>query len=310
MSEYNQPSPEDIVNLVNAVLTRRDCREEDFPDNLRQVEGAESMFAMLWAIRKMVYAISRGELDYVFREKGCVPGALKSMQANLRNMTWQAQRIAAGEYHHRIDFLGDFSVAFNKMAEDLQKSFAELSSLNEKYKEMSFRDPLTGCYNRRAFESMVGFRMEPMKGQDLVATVIMCDIDHFKKVNDTYGHDSGDDVLCAFSSSVASCLRNDDILCRYGGEEFVVFLPETTLEDGTQVAERLRGTVASKPIQSNGVEIAITASFGVAQMDPVPQDCDYLLPILEKAISEADSYLYHAKHSGRNRVCSTIEPVS
>lgn len=307
MSENAPASPEDIVALVNCVMTRRDCHEDEFPENLRQVEGAEAMFNMLWGIRKMIYAISRGELEHVFREKGCVPGALKAMQANLLHLTWQAQRIAAGEYHHRIDFMGDFSMAFNKMAEDLEKSFAELMDLNEKYKEQSFRDPMTGCYNRRAFESLVSFRLESMKGQELVSTVIMCDIDHFKKVNDTYGHDSGDDVLCSFTSTVASCLRSDDILCRYGGEEFVIFLPETSLRLALVVAERLRHAVESKVVNSSGKNISITSSFGVAEMELIPQDCENTIPLLEKAMSEADKCLYHAKHSGRNRVCSKAD---
>lgn len=307
MPDSPAPSPEQLIAFIKDILTRRDKREDDLPDELRAVEGMDELHALLWALRNMVYALSRGELEYPFREKGCVPGALKAMQADLRHMTWQAQRIAAGEYHHRIDFLGEFSVAFNKMAEDLEKSFKELNSLNEQYKELSSRDPLTGIHNRRAFESLVGFHLDSLKGQDIPCAIIMADIDHFKRVNDTYGHASGDDVLRAFSSTLAASLRAGDILCRFGGEEFVIFMPEADLEAGIMVAERLREAAQQTVVPSQGFDIAITASFGVAQMPPIPDDGTSLVPLLEKTIATADACLYAAKHGGRNRVCSVPE---
>jgi diguanylate cyclase (GGDEF)-like protein len=126
----------------------------------------------------------------------------------------------------------------------------------------------------------------------------MLDIDHFKKINDTYGHQSGDLVLASVASTFQEVLRNVDISGRLGGEEFAVILPETGIEKATEVAERLREIIsADKVTLTDGIEINYTVSIGVATLIEKTSNINMLL-------NEADKALYKAKQTGRNRVCS------
>ncbi|MGV7211432.1 diguanylate cyclase [Oxalobacteraceae bacterium A2-2] len=170
-------------------------------------------------------------------------------------------------------------------------------------KNLSVRDPLTGCYNRRHLhQQLLETEIQRAQRYQLSLTVVMCDIDHFKQVNDSHGHHGGDAVLQAYAAMLLSTTRdNIDSVVRYGGEEFLLILPETDLDGGVQLAERLRQLCADTPTLHNGRQIAITASFGVASADfsaPGPG------PAPEAMVAAADTLLYQAKRSGRNRVCS------
>ena len=125
------------------------------------------------------------------------------------------------------------------------------------------------------------------------------DIDFFKKVNDTYGHLVGDEVLCEFSKRIANAKREDDLLCRYGGEEFVVILGETNLDDAIAIAKNCNLAICSEVFATSAGEISVTVSIGVAQL-PMNNNALDSAALLELA----DVQLYRAKGSGRNRVCS------
>jgi diguanylate cyclase (GGDEF)-like protein len=132
--------------------------------------------------------------------------------------------------------------------------------------------------------------------------VAMCDLDHFKKINDTHGHQCGDKVLKHFVAGIRDLIRTDsDWIARYGGEEFLLVLPETSLENAHKLCERLRKNIEKTPIIFKRKKITITASFGVtgfsSRSDPVNLNLDSL-------IHRADEYLYNAKESGRNTVIS------
>lgn len=181
--------------------------------------------------------------------------------------------------------------------EELVASKAQIERQNEELRRLATRDPLTGCLNRRAFfeklESL--FVRAQNAGQRLCC--IITDIDHFKSFNDRYGHAIGDQVLQVFSHSLGSGLRDDDLLCRYGGEEFCIILPDVSVTEALAVAERLRSQVesrAGKGIRSTP-GIKITASFGVAALEDAIAD-----PV--ELIDRADQALYQSKRNGRNRV--------
>ncbi len=169
-------------------------------------------------------------------------------------------------------------------------------------KNLSVRDPLTGCYNRRHLhEQLLETEISRAQRYRLSLTVIMCDLDHFKAVNDTYGHYGGDAVLQSFAALMQSMTRDSiDSVVRYGGEEFLLILPETDLAGGELLAERLRQALASTPVEHAGQQIKVTASFGVASVDFATSTHDAHLNM----IAAADDLLYAAKNSGRNRVCA------
>jgi diguanylate cyclase (GGDEF)-like protein len=156
-------------------------------------------------------------------------------------------------------------------------------------------DPLTGINNRRAFYNIAIplWNVTQRHGRDL--SILIMDIDRFKDINDTNGHACGDEVLRATTQVITETMRDQDVAARWGGEEFIVLLPETGLEQATIFAERLHLSIAASPIQCGRRTIGITASFGVAARSGRESSLDEL-------ITAADSFLLIAKHSGRNRV--------
>ncbi|WP_461833198.1 sensor domain-containing diguanylate cyclase [Desulfothermus sp.] len=164
--------------------------------------------------------------------------------------------------------------------------------LQDKLIELSMKDPLTGLYNRRFFEKKFEEERERCKRFSNTFSIIMLDIDDFKKINDTYGHNVGDEVLINIANTIMKRIRKIDIAARWGGEEFVILLPETNLKDAVLVAENIRISIAK--IKTPKVK-KITASFGVAEY----RDGDNLY----KLINRADEQLYKAKRDGKNLVC-------
>jgi len=162
--------------------------------------------------------------------------------------------------------------------------------------EAAVTDPLTGLYNRRYMETHVGTLVDQAAARNKPLSVLVLDIDYFKSINDTYGHDAGDDVLQDFAIRIRKSIRGIDLACRYGGEEFVVVMPETDMAVATMVAERLRRRIASEPfpIQKGTRTLDVTISIGIAALAP---DDD-----AAAVIKRADQALYRAKRDGRNRV--------
>jgi two-component system cell cycle response regulator len=162
--------------------------------------------------------------------------------------------------------------------------------------EMAITDALTGLYNRRYMETHVGTLVDQANSRGKPLSVLILDIDYFKSINDTHGHDAGDDVLQDFAIRIRKSIRGIDLACRYGGEEFVVVMPETDMAVATMVAERLRRRIASEPfpIQKGARMIEVTISIGIAALGPNDDAA--------AVIKRADLALYRAKRDGRNRV--------
>jgi diguanylate cyclase (GGDEF)-like protein len=180
---------------------------------------------------------------------------------------------------------------------DLERS---LRLKNEEVRALSIRDSLTGTFNREYLTERLQQELKRSQRYGHPLSLIMCDIDHFKDVNDRYGHRAGDQILKDFVSRIAGSIRIDvDWIARYGGEEFLIVLPETDLASACIVAERLRRLVGEAPFRLRGREIGITSSFGVASCDPARQPGKVSFDGL---MEQADRYLYQAKREGRNAV--------
>ena len=170
----------------------------------------------------------------------------------------------------------------------------------EQIKVLSMTDPLTGSYNRRYLIENLPNEIKKAQRYKSSFSLVICDLDHFKKVNDKYGHQGGDQVLMAFVQCIKGTFRNDiDWVARYGGEEFIIALPETDANGAQTFAERLRNAMANKVILSEGKEIRITASFGVTGFDASTPAENIST---EGLVRMADQCLYRAKEEGRNRV--------
>jgi len=207
--------------------------------------------------------------------------------------------------------VGSLAKSFNRMAElvvqhrtGLQRMVdertSELKSLNEKLRELSVRDELTGCFNRRYFVDNLGKEITRLRRYGGPLSVVMCDLDNFKNINDKHGHSIGDVVLQEFSSILMRSSRKDiDWVVRYGGEEFLIVLPNTPLRGAVMLAERFRTLIEEKVFVSSDDKPRVTASFGVMAMEP---SADKGKLSIDSVVSRVDALLYRAKNEGRNRV--------
>jgi len=184
----------------------------------------------------------------------------------------------------------------------LQRTVAEV---NDRLTRLANTDSLTQLMNRPAIVEQLEREITRAKRTNLPLAVVMADVDHFKDVNDTYGHGAGDAVLQEFARRIGGFVRKYDSVGRYGGEEFLILLPGLPAEAASRVVERFREKIGDTPIEADGSEISVTASFGVAWFTPES------LSDAKHAVNEADILLYAAKNGGRNRVeCKRfVEPV-
>lgn len=179
------------------------------------------------------------------------------------------------------------------------------AELFHEVRETSVRDSLTGCFNRKhALEVMDG-ELRRSRRSKLPLSVVMFDLDHFKEINDRFGHLCGDAVLAAVGQQMNAVLRGSDLKCRYGGEEFLILLPETPLAGARRVADTLRRELEEHPVRWNDASVGVTASFGITGITPGEVDANAI-------IGRADAALYRAKESGRNcvRAAEEHEPVA
>ena len=198
-------------------------------------------------------------------------------------------------------FIGIFHDISQRKAyeKELHNNRLELQAMNETLLTLSYRDGLTGIFNRRAFDEAISKELQQAQRDSTPLSVVMCDIDHFKNYNDTYGHQMGDETLIAVASGIADCVqRPSDVVARYGGEEFVLLLPQTDTAGAQLIAERTRNLIAGLEIPNRGSDAhaSVTLSLGVATLLPNTKGSP------ESLIQAADTALYTAKKVGRNNV--------
>ena len=179
--------------------------------------------------------------------------------------------------------------------ENLKSQLEKIELLQEKLREQATLDPLTGLYNRRYMIDMMHRELSRAKRENTPISIAIMDLDHFKNINDTFGHKGGDAVLVAMAELFLSHVRTSDIVCRYGGEEFLILMPGASIDHAAERMEELRKIIEAKSIIHNDKTIPVTASIGVSSYPLNGEDDDALL-------LEADNMLYNSKRNGRNRV--------
>ena len=181
----------------------------------------------------------------------------------------------------------------NKAVAWIAVNISERKRLEKKLLELSVKDELTGLYNRRYIHDDISKRIASFARYNTPFSIAFIDIDYFKKINDRYGHDAGDEVLKALSDLVQSELRNSDIFARFGGEEFIAVFPNTSKKDAAVFVERLRNTIQEQRVETTSGSIAFTISIGLTEVIESDKAFDTI-------VKRADEALYIAKEKGRN----------
>lgn len=188
----------------------------------------------------------------------------------------------------------------SEVKEQIKESTSVLREQAEESEKKAITDGLTGAFNRRFFETKLEEELNLAKRFRNKLCLVMFDIDHFKEVNDTYGHQAGDVILAEVAQVAGSMITSVDSLCRYGGEEFAVIMPETGVEKAVETAEKIRAAIQDHAFYGGDRLINVTASFGAAEYPTHSL-------IKQALIEKADGALYYAKHSGRNNVKAAIK---
>lgn len=291
MAQIPEKSQE-LLNLaienLQSLLTDRTVSPEP-PKELATVNGFPQLHATLLEVRTAIMGFASGDLGCQITKKGFLPGSIKALQASLNHLTWQTKMIASGDFTQRVDFMGDFSESFNSMVTLLDESMRKLELI-------AHTDPLTGSNNRGYFMQLLAAELERAKRYGHLFTVLMLDLDHFKRVNDSRGHAAGDEALRYLCRVLqTSGLRKTDFFGRIGGEEFALVFPETGIEGAAEAAEKVRDNLKETAVIHEGQEFFITASIGISEwrFDDTQ----------ETLLTRADQAMYRAKETGRDRVC-------
>ena len=163
--------------------------------------------------------------------------------------------------------------------------------------ELVSTDALTGLFNFRHFKTVLQAEMDRSKRSGIPTSLVMVDVDHFKAINDTYGHEAGNLALKSLADILSNEVRTTDIVCRYGGEEFAMIFPETHLNLAVKVADRIRKQISSQPVAIDDAEIKLTVSMGASVY------MKFSVLDFNDFVASVDKYLYEAKQSGRNCIC-------
>jgi diguanylate cyclase (GGDEF)-like protein len=210
------------------------------------------------------------------------------------NLDVDLRAIGGGELGYLVEVFNDMVGRLRHNRAELDAGNDLLRAKNEELEHLAITDALTGLFNRRHLMTVLSRETLRARRHEAPYVILMMDVDHFKAYNDTFGHQAGDDVLTRVGVVLGQVVREVDVAARYGGEEFLVLLPETRIEEGERVAERIRGFIEN---EFSGPEEnrRVTVSIGVAAY---PSDGE----TLEALIASADAALYRAKQRGRNRV--------
>jgi diguanylate cyclase (GGDEF)-like protein len=231
----------------------------------------------------------------------------RGLSRSLSGLTKAVKGMQKGELRQQVQVKGKDEVAalasaFNEMSEQLAQSHDELNTSHatilqqaEQLRELSIRDALTQLYNRRHFDEQANTLFNQAVRHKRPLALVICDIDHFKKINDTYSHATGDTVLRHVGNILRKHMRLSDLVARYGGEEFVMAFPETPGPQAAALCDKLRTLIEGFPWHEVHPDLKVTMSMGVY--------ADIAAGSAETMLQKADALLYRAKETGRNRVC-------
>jgi len=279
------------VDACGRVLEASECFRALLPPDLRDDPEADvaSVFVQPGLASLLAHPVgASGPVYEGLLTLGDPTGETRS----LRGRVWRRPEGVAFVAERDVEELERLYASSIQLAQDLIETQRELAAANRRVRELSFTDPLTGVGNRRRLDERLVAEIVSAERHHAPLALMICDIDHFKRFNDRFGHGAGDRALVAFGRLLRDATRRSDVAARYGGEEFVLLLPHTGEAEALELAERLRAQLAAGALE--GTPAPLTASFGVAALRRGESGSDLL--------RRADRALYRAKRAGRDRV--------
>lgn len=317
--------------LAQATMRLRQClysgRYDPIPEDAGFAEF-EELLHYISLIQKHVVFITRGEISEPLPFKGYTGNILKELQTNLQQVVVKARCLTVGDFSSDAGNMGEISEALDIMGSALQSALSRLERQKADLTELSHNlqreveariqveenlrleqirlqklastDSLTGLANRRYFLQIAVREVERIRRTGNRACLAMLDIDHFKALNDSRGHNAGDRALHQIAQTISAIIRPYDLVGRYGGDEFIFLFPETGKEVASTILERLRESVEQARIEVEKDLCCITVSIGLTEIDSQTDSSD---SSLDQAITRADEALYKAKGNSRNHIC-------
>ncbi|MEJ2758193.1 MAG: diguanylate cyclase [Anaerolineales bacterium] len=267
-AEINLLESLNLAEQINLTPTLQDCHQL-----LAEIYANQGNFQKAYIHHKQFHQLSE-----------------QLQQLDIRN------RVKVLELSHNLETTRKISDALKEQNQELRKEVRLRKRTQAKLEELSQKDPLTGLFNRRHFFELAEREFTRSRRYSRPVSMIMIDLDHFKTVNDTHGHLVGDEILAQLAHRITENSREVDIVGRYGGEEFIILLPETTLDDAMILAKRIWNSLTHRPINTSSLMLPIEVSMGVSSCN-----CKKDLSLYE-LIDQADQALYRAKDLGRNRI--------
>jgi diguanylate cyclase (GGDEF)-like protein len=262
------------------------------PEVSALVNSCNALVSAFTSASPFLAALSEGNIEVEPPPRNQLIAPFKTLHANLRHLVWQTRQVAAGDLSQQVDFLGDFSKAFNSMIESLRQK----QSIEELLTHLVSHDPLTGLHNRLYFNEEL-IRLE--HGRQFPISIIVGDIDGLKELNDTCGHSAGDSLIKAAAAMLRAGVRSEDLVARLGGDEFGIILPRTDEETAQQLLRRL-GNQDPAVTSPEGFTISISLGLATAEAAGEP---------LAETFKRADAQMYADKFS-RNKQRGTSQALT
>lgn len=275
--------------LPQALITQRVLRAYAAPLALGALLVAAA-FVMQWMLWRMYVAPALQIARFVARESGGGSAAVPVLPG-----AWQPWIAAMAQaFADRRYYLLELEAGKEALERRVDERTQALLAANQHLERLAVTDPLTGAANRRQLFVLLEQERQRIVGREDGMAILLIDLDHFKRINDHFGHAAGDAVLCEFVRRSRAAVRSTDSVCRYGGEEFVILLPGLACAAALALGERLRKVVADEPVEFDGQRIPVTISIGATVYRTGEG--------VEEMLARADQLLYRAKHGGRNRL--------
>jgi diguanylate cyclase (GGDEF)-like protein len=282
----------DVLSYLSSLVF--DSTPPYIPDSVAEISEVQKLAETLKEIRSSLTMAKNGDFSFLVKSKGYMAGSLKALQSNLNHIAFLARQVADGDFSQRMEFIGEFSSAFNSMTEQLDSLYKELNIQRDKYAHRALHDPLTGLKNRAYFdEQIINEIARAKRGSSLLAVVVV-DVDKFKIVNDTMGHQAGDELLVEIANRLLRSTREIDTVARIGGDEFGMLWPNYA--GNKQHFIKIRDRVISNInayFELDGSEYKISVSMGISVYPHDGEDPQSLY-------KAADRAMYRAK-----RICKT-----